>query len=117
MRKELLASDSDNPDDAEGEEGIAEATMKPGKYVLVKFVTDQRSLKYYVGLILSQYLMNLKFMRKVKGLAASFAFPDTEDVSTISANSIILLLGQPVTVAGTKRAASKVMFHFITVNR
>lgn len=49
-------------------------------------------------------------MRKVKDSAASFAFPDKEDIATINFHDIILIVGYPVAIVGTKRAASKIKF-------
>lgn len=115
MSKELVNSDRDSPDEDEDQMGekVLDVTIKAGEYALVKFTTDKRSLKYYVREILSEgdNELQMKFRRKVKDSAASFAFPEKDDISTIDANDIILLLGQPINVVGTKRAASKVLFH------
>ena len=43
-------------------------------------------------------------MRKVKGSAASFTFSDQEDKDNITFDDIILILEEPVSVIGTKRA-------------
>lgn len=114
LPKELVNSDSDSPDEEvdQIEEQVLDTSIEAGAYALVRFTTDKRSLKYYVGEILSveDNELQLKFMRKVKGSAASFAFPEKDDVSTVDANDIILLLGQPINIVGTKRAASKVLF-------
>ena len=49
-------------------------------------------------------------MRKVIGTVASFAFPEKDDLDVIMLEDLILLLGDAVSVPGTKRAAGKVMF-------
>ena len=55
MSKELVNSDSDSPDEEVDltDELVLDASMKVGEYALVKFTTNKRSLKYYVGEILS----------------------------------------------------------------
>ena len=111
MAKELLATDSDSTNEEVNAEHVVEDIgMEPGQYVLVKFVTPKRSYKYYIGEILSKNSeeLHVKFMRKVKGSAASFAFPEQEDVSIINADDVILLLGQPATVIGTSSQSSHV---------
>ena len=49
-------------------------------------------------------------MRKVIGTVASFAFPEKDDLDVIMLEDLILLLGDAVSVPGTKSAAGKVMF-------
>ena len=75
LSKELVNSDSDSPDEEVDltDELVLDASMKVGEYALVKFTTDKRSLKYYVGAILSvgDKELLMKFMGKVKGSAAS----------------------------------------------
>ena len=49
-------------------------------------------------------------MIRVIGAVASVAFPEKDDLDVITLEDVILLLGDAVSVPGTKRAAGKVMF-------
>ena len=114
LAMEMLDTDSESPDDNESEadQELNTQNIKPGIYVLVKFVTSKQTNKFYVGETIAQTDANItvKFMRKVKDSAASFVFPEKDDIDTICLEDVILIQGYPVTIKGTKRAASKVMF-------
>lgn len=114
LAKELIQSDSDSPDEEEDNADVEMETkdLQPGVFVLVKFLTNKKNTKLYVGEITSktEEEYEVKFMRKVKGTAASFIFPEEDDITTVPFNDIILILGLPVNIVGTKRAASRVMF-------
>lgn len=114
LPKGVLGSDSDSPDEvnSDAEQEMTSTNVKPGVYVLAKFVTTKKTNKFYVGEIKSEVegSYEVRFMRKVKESAASFVFPDKDDTDLINFNDIILVLGYPITLLGTKRAASKVMF-------
>lgn len=115
LAKDMLDSDSDSPDEQQ-REGFAEenssGNIEPGVFVLVKFITDKLSNKFYVGEVLSRTEddFQVKFMRKVPNSAASFTFPERADISSVTFQDVILILGYPISITGTKRAASKVMF-------
>lgn len=115
LAKEMVESDSDISEEENMELGEIDMEcedLKPGVYVLVRFITDKQNQKLYAGKIISKVndYYEVRFMRKVKGSAASFMFPDKDDITSITFNDIILILGLPVNIAGTKRAASRVMF-------
>ena len=109
----VLDSDSDcSIDNDSGENDHISGNINPGSFVVVKYETDKKSHKFYVGKItfVKDDCYKVKFMRKVKSSAASFIFPEVEDLDDVSFDDIILNLGDPISVAGTHRAASKVMF-------
>ena len=112
--KEFLGSDSDSTDNnqSETEQELASINVNPGVCVLVKFVTDKKRNKFYVGEVIAEVEAGyqVRFTGKIKDSAASFTLPDKEDIDSISFNDIILILSYPINVVGTKRAASKVMF-------
>lgn len=112
LAKELLASDSDSADEEQSQPDDSTDNIKPGAFVLAKYVTAKRSNKFYVGQVKSvnDDVYELKFMRKVKGSAASFAFPEEEDIERIMFDDIILVLGEPTSIVGTKRVCGKIMF-------
>lgn len=92
LPKGVLASDTDSPEEMdETEHEMATTDVKPGVYVLVKFVTKKKSSKFYVGEVKSEVggSYEVRFMRKVKESAASFVFPDKDDIDWISFGDII----------------------------
>lgn len=110
----LLDSDTDSPDDqsVHYQEPTADS-VKVNSYVLVKYSTKRKTKIHYVGVVLKvdgeNYEVN--FMRKVKGSAACFMYPDMEDRDDcVKLTDIVLLLGNPTTVGGTVRAVKKVTF-------
>ena len=76
-----------------------------GSYILVKYETQRRSFKYYVGNVELKEgdAIHIKFLRKVEKASGhpSFCFPE-KDTDTDAMNDIILILGQLQAIAGTK---------------
>ena len=108
-------SDLKIPEEKHVQENCLESAQAivAGTYVLIKYVTKKNTNKLYVGQVKSlvKESFEVKFMRKVKGSAASFSFPETEDLDIVTFNDIVLVLGDPIAVLGTKRAASKLIFN------
>ncbi|KAL1488410.1 hypothetical protein ABEB36_014884 [Hypothenemus hampei] len=63
-------------------------------YVVVKLIA-QRSIKYYVAVILSKTddEIMVKFMRK--SLGNKFAFPASDDIASVEIFEIVEILNQP----------------------
>ena len=87
-------------------------SVKTGTFVLVKYITNRQSSKLYVGQVIHpmEDKFEIKFMRKVIEFAASFAFLEKDYLDVIPLEDVILLLGDAVSVPGTKIAVGKVMF-------
>lgn len=83
-----------------------------GKYVLVRYLTQQRSVKHFVGIVntIEEDAITLNFMKRTSKISFHFAFPDEPDVDTVSASDVILVLGPPVNVSGTSRTRDSIRF-------
>ena len=81
-----------------------------GSYILVKYETQRKTYKYYIGRVdlKEDDSLTVSFMRNAKEASAkpSFCFPVEADTDTVQLNDVILILGQPENVCGTKRSAS-----------
>ena len=110
----VLATDSESADDNETEMPtiVTANSVTKGSHVLVKYQTARKTKIYYAGVVLAvdadKYEIN--FLHKVKGTAASFIYPETEDRDNIDLESITMVLGDPVSVGGTSRSVARVMF-------
>lgn len=118
LAREMLDSDSDSPNE-ELVHGIPPVptmcTVQVNSHVLVKYPTRKNSNIYYVGVILDLDAENktfgINYMKKVNGTAVWFTYPEREDRDQhVPLSDIVLLLGNPVTVGGTSRSVTKVMF-------
>lgn len=87
--------------------------LVPGEHVLVQCKTERNKLKNFVGMIksvLADGRLNIKYLRRKRDSAAQFVYPEREDMDTVHMSTILLVLGRPVTVGGTKRAVKSVIF-------
>lgn len=97
-------SDSDS---LEYEDAVSKAEV--GDYVLVQFAT-KKTIRHYVGQVLKTYdrdeQSEVKFMRKQRGKAMTFTYPEQEDNALIDNDQIAMKLPPPQRKVGTKRVAS-----------
>ena len=77
-------------------------SVETGTFVLVKYITNRQSSKLYVGQVINliEDKFEVKFMRKVIGSVAFFAFLDKDDRDVIE--DVMLLLGDAVSIPVTK---------------
>lgn len=83
-----------------------------GRYVLVRYETQQRTSKYFVGLIddIEDKSITINFMRRTSKNAYYFAYPNKPDIDIVSLENVVLVLGPPINVGGTSRSVSSVRF-------
>lgn len=103
-----MGSESDNNEAMQ--ELLDDDILKEGDYVLVRFPT-KKTVRHYVGQITEaqdqiEYLV--KFLRK-RGSDA-FSFPDTDDLSIVNRQDILVKLPKPLEVRGTSRMKSLIRF-------
>ena len=85
-----------------------------GDFILDTYAT-KKSKKYFVGQVLdkddSDDNVEVKFLtRKPQKDTHRFVFPDKEDIDNIPIEDIAMILPQPTTVGGTKRASKQYIF-------
>lgn len=116
LATEMLDTDSDSVDEEPVHNVPAPPTnesIKINMHVLVKYTTQRKTNIYYVGAVIgkSNDFYKVNFMQKAKGSAASFMYPEKEDVDDrVKLEDIVMDLGNPISVGGTSRSVSKVMF-------
>lgn len=116
LAKEMLDTDSDSVDDEPVHNVPAPPTnesIKINMHVLVQYTTQRKTNIYYVGAVIgkSKSFYKVNFLKKAKGSAASFIYPENEDVDDkVKIEDIVMDLGNPISVGGTSRSVSKVMF-------
>lgn len=72
-------------------------SIKINDFVIVKFQTSKKSVKYYVGLVLAlgadENDLVIKFLRRSG--QEFFTFPEKDDISVIDKGDVVFTLCQP----------------------
>ena len=110
-----LATDSDScaeVEETDQAEAIETQSLVQGVHILVKYVTERGTAKYYAGVIdeVCDGELRVSYLRKKQGSAAQFVYPDKVDIDVISHDTVELVLGTPIAVGGTSRSVQSVMF-------
>jgi len=106
---------NDDSDDYEEDVENDNETAEIGSYVVVKYAS-KKSVKHFVGKVLDRteddsYSVKFLVRQPSKHSHHHFSFPEEDDVDDIPDEDVIAVLPEPASTGGTKRAASRLVFH------
>lgn len=90
-----------SPDHADtGDVPVPTAPLTCGQWLLVKYVSEKKSVKYYIGQVVNDQgdQPKVKFLKRNEVSAINtFKWPDKDDIDFVQRESVVMKLAQPQT--------------------